>query len=106
MDLCDLYGDGDGKLVIADLGTGVYNMKLKVLFPPIFLCTFLTNTVYAYDFIDVFFFHCRNPTQVYKGTSLMTENTLVDLPTAVATFQMETTQPRVPGKDSITTKSS
>ncbi|CAG0912671.1 unnamed protein product [Notodromas monacha] len=62
MSLCDLYGDGDSKLIIADLGTGLYNMKLKV----------------------------------YKGTALETENTLVDLPTSVVTFQMETMQPRIP----------
>ena len=28
--LADLHADGENKLVIADLGTGVYNMKLKV----------------------------------------------------------------------------
>ena len=28
--LCDLTGDGDTKLVVADLGTGNYNMKLRV----------------------------------------------------------------------------
>ena len=31
MTFLDLNGDGDYKLVIADLGTGTYNMKLKVL---------------------------------------------------------------------------
>lgn len=30
MALADLNGDGDHKLIIADLGTGKYNMKLKV----------------------------------------------------------------------------
>ncbi|KAK3867056.1 hypothetical protein Pcinc_027455 [Petrolisthes cinctipes] len=30
MALADLHGDGDSKLIIADLGTGAYNMKLKV----------------------------------------------------------------------------
>ncbi|KAK3874921.1 hypothetical protein Pcinc_020176 [Petrolisthes cinctipes] len=29
MALADLHGDGDSKLIIADLGTGAYNMKLK-----------------------------------------------------------------------------
>ncbi|KAK2150691.1 hypothetical protein LSH36_395g02065 [Paralvinella palmiformis] len=48
--LSDINADGENKLVIADLGTGSYDMKLKV----------------------------------YKGTSLMTENTIIDLPTAVA----------------------
>ncbi|XP_050689408.1 Bardet-Biedl syndrome 1 protein homolog [Eriocheir sinensis] len=62
MALADLHGDGEAKLVIADLGTGAYNMKLKV----------------------------------YKGTNLMSENTLIDLPTGVITFHMDTTEPRVP----------
>ncbi|KAK4326344.1 hypothetical protein Pmani_003138 [Petrolisthes manimaculis] len=62
MALADLHGDGDSKLIIADLGTGAYNMKLKV----------------------------------YKGTNLMSENTLIDLPTGVITFHMDTTEPRVP----------
>ena len=30
MALCDLTGDGDTKLLVADLGTGNYNMKLRV----------------------------------------------------------------------------
>ncbi len=30
MTLADLQGDGDHKLIIADLGTGKYNMTLKV----------------------------------------------------------------------------
>lgn len=30
MALADLHGDGEAKLIIADLGTGAYNMKLKV----------------------------------------------------------------------------
>lgn len=62
MALADLNGDGDHKLIIADLGTGQYNMKLKV----------------------------------YKGTTLMSENTIIDLPTAVATFFMDHVEPRVP----------
>ncbi|KAK3859774.1 hypothetical protein Pcinc_034134 [Petrolisthes cinctipes] len=64
MALADLHGDGDSKLIIADLGTGAYNMKLKV----------------------------------YKGTNLMSENTLIDLPTGVITFHMDTSEPRVPGQ--------
>ncbi|XP_076032639.1 Bardet-Biedl syndrome 1 isoform X2 [Oratosquilla oratoria] len=60
--MADLHGDGEAKLIIADLGTGAYNMKLKV----------------------------------YKGTTLMSENTLIDLPTGVVTFHMDTTEPRVP----------
>lgn len=30
MCLADLHGDGDYKLIVADLGTGTHNMKLKV----------------------------------------------------------------------------
>ncbi|XP_043188676.1 Bardet-Biedl syndrome 1 protein homolog [Amphibalanus amphitrite] len=60
--LSDLNGDGDSKLIVADLGTGTYQMKLKV----------------------------------FRGTSLMSENTLLDLPTGVVTFHMDTTEPRVP----------
>lgn len=62
MALADLNGDGDHKLIIADLGTGEYNMKLKV----------------------------------YKGTTLVSENTIIDLPTAVVTFFMDHVEPRVP----------
>ena len=47
--LCDLTGDGDTKLVVADLGTVNYNMKLRV----------------------------------YKGTQMISENTIIDLPTAL-----------------------
>ena len=60
--LSDLSGDGDYKLVVADLGTGDFNMKLRV----------------------------------YKGTQLVTENTLIDLPTGVVTFHMDTTHPPIP----------
>ncbi|XP_068081966.1 Bardet-Biedl syndrome 1 protein homolog [Anabrus simplex] len=60
--LADLNGDGDFKLVMADLGTGSANIKLKV----------------------------------YKGTSLMTESTLIDVPTGVVAFHMDTSDPRIP----------
>eukprot|EP00794_Sanderia_malayensis_P020242 gene20242-22224_t len=60
--LADLHADGDFKLVVADLGTGVYNMKLKV----------------------------------FKGTTIMTESTIIDLPTAVCTFYMDVNEPRTP----------
>ncbi|XP_002732274.1 BBSome complex member BBS1-like [Saccoglossus kowalevskii] len=62
MALSDLNGDGENKLIIADLGTGSYDMKLKV----------------------------------YKGTSLMSENAIIDLPTGVSTFFMDTNEPRTP----------
>ena len=60
--LCDLTGDGDTKLVVADLGTGNYNMKLRV----------------------------------YKGTQMISENTIIDLPTGVVTIHMDQTEPRIP----------
>ena len=60
--LSDLSGDGDYRLVVADLGTGDFNMKLRV----------------------------------YKGTQLITENTLIDLPTGVVTFHMDSTHPPIP----------
>ncbi|XP_013391721.1 Bardet-Biedl syndrome 1 protein homolog [Lingula anatina] len=60
--LSDINADGDNKLIIADLGTGSYQMKLKV----------------------------------YKGTNLVSENTLIDLPTGVATFYMDQNEPRTP----------
>ncbi|XP_064623947.1 Bardet-Biedl syndrome 1 protein homolog isoform X2 [Lineus longissimus] len=60
--LADISGDGENRLIIADLGTGTYDMKLKV----------------------------------YKGTTLITENTIIDLPTGVVTFYMDTNEPRTP----------
>ena len=48
--------------MVADLGTGDFNMKLRV----------------------------------YKGTQQVTENTIIDLPTGVVTFHMDTTEPRIP----------
>ncbi|CAH2324988.1 Bardet-Biedl syndrome 1 [Pelobates cultripes] len=49
-------------MVAGDLGSGPYNMKLKV----------------------------------YKGTSMMSENSLLDLPTGIATFLMDQNEPRTP----------
>ena len=34
--------------------------------------------------------------RVYKGTQQVTENTIIDLPTGVVTFHMDTTEPRIP----------
>ncbi|KAM4623579.1 BBSome complex member BBS1 isoform 2-T2 [Polymixia lowei] len=62
IDLADLNGDGENKLVIGDLGTGSSNMKLKV----------------------------------YRGTALMNENTLLDLPTGLVSFHMDLHEPRIP----------
>lgn len=60
--LSDINADGENKLIIADLGTGTYDMKLKV----------------------------------YRGTTLMSENTIMDLPTGVVTFYMDLNEPRTP----------
>ncbi|XP_078064398.1 BBSome complex member BBS1-like [Mustelus asterias] len=34
--------------------------------------------------------------KVYKGTTMLSENTLIDLPTGVVTFLMDTSEPRTP----------
>uniref|UniRef100_A0A673G7G0 BBSome complex member BBS1 n=1 Tax=Sinocyclocheilus rhinocerous TaxID=307959 RepID=A0A673G7G0_9TELE len=60
--LSDLHGDGENKLVVGDLGTGVCNMKLKV----------------------------------YRGTGLLSESTLLDLPTGLVSFPMDLHEPRTP----------
>lgn len=60
--LSDIQADGDWKLIVADLGTGTYDMKLKV----------------------------------YKNTTLMSEHTIIDLPTGVVTFYMDILEPRTP----------
>ncbi|XP_071770695.2 BBSome complex member BBS1 [Centroberyx gerrardi] len=62
MDLADLNGDGESKLVVGDLGTGSCNMKLKV----------------------------------YRGTSLVSDSTLLDLPTGLVAFLMDLHEPRIP----------
>ncbi|XP_034049939.1 Bardet-Biedl syndrome 1 protein [Thalassophryne amazonica] len=62
MDLADLSGDGDSRLVVGDLGTGSSCMKLKV----------------------------------YRGTALMSENTLLDLPSGLVAFLMDLHEPRIP----------
>ncbi|XP_068116242.1 Bardet-Biedl syndrome 1 protein isoform X2 [Hyperolius riggenbachi] len=60
--LADLHGDGEYKMVVGDMGSGPYTMKLKV----------------------------------FKGTSLLSENTLLDMPTSVAAFLMDQNEPRTP----------
>ncbi|XP_063232588.1 Bardet-Biedl syndrome 1 protein homolog [Bacillus rossius redtenbacheri] len=60
--LADLSADGDHRLVVADLGTGSADVKLKV----------------------------------YKGTCLVTELTLLEVPNSVAAFYMDLSEPRVP----------
>ena len=61
--LSDLNGDGDNRLVIADLGTGMLNMALKV----------------------------------FKGTAVVGENKLLDLPTGIVGVYMDSHTPRTPG---------
>uniref|UniRef100_A0A8C1Z2Q1 BBSome complex member BBS1 n=1 Tax=Cyprinus carpio TaxID=7962 RepID=A0A8C1Z2Q1_CYPCA len=60
--LSDLHGDGENKLVVGDLGTGVCNVKLKV----------------------------------YRGTGVLSESTLLDLPTGLVSFLMDLHEPRTP----------
>ena len=60
--LADLNADSDYKLLVADLGTGTFDMKLKV----------------------------------FKGTSLFMESAIIDLPTALVTFYMDTNDPCTP----------
>ncbi|XP_060108289.1 Bardet-Biedl syndrome 1 protein [Heteronotia binoei] len=62
VDLADLHGDGDYKLVVGDLGSSWHDMKLKV----------------------------------YRGTDLLSENALPDLPASVAAFLMELREPYMP----------
>ncbi|RWS29918.1 Bardet-Biedl syndrome 1 protein-like protein [Leptotrombidium deliense] len=58
----DLQGDGDYKLIIADLGTVLNAMKLNV----------------------------------YRGTFLQAQLTLVDIPAGILAFHMDTLDPQVP----------
>nr|XP_020472365.1 Bardet-Biedl syndrome 1 protein [Monopterus albus] len=62
VDLADLSGDGESRLVVGDLGCGSYSMKLKV----------------------------------YRGTVLMSESTLLDLPAGLVAFFMDLHEPRIP----------
>ncbi|XP_044034129.1 Bardet-Biedl syndrome 1 protein [Siniperca chuatsi] len=62
VDLADLSGDGESRLVVGDLGSGSSGMKLKV----------------------------------YRGTVLMSESTLLDLPAGLVAFFMDLHEPRIP----------
>lgn len=62
VDLADLSGDGESRLVVGDLGSGGAGMKLKV----------------------------------YRGTALMSESTLLDLPAGLVAFFMDLHEPRIP----------
>ncbi|XP_074519217.1 BBSome complex member BBS1 [Halichoeres trimaculatus] len=62
VDLADLSGDGESRLVLGDLGSGSSGMKLKV----------------------------------YRGTALMSESTLLDLPSGLVAFFMDLHEPRIP----------
>uniref|UniRef100_A0A3Q1GLI0 BBSome complex member BBS1 n=2 Tax=Acanthochromis polyacanthus TaxID=80966 RepID=A0A3Q1GLI0_9TELE len=62
VDLADLSGDGESRLVVGDLGLGGSGMKLKV----------------------------------YRGTALMSESTLLDLPAGLVAFFMDLHEPRIP----------
>ncbi|XP_042364490.1 Bardet-Biedl syndrome 1 protein [Plectropomus leopardus] len=62
VDLADLSGDGESRLVVGDLGSGSSAMKLKV----------------------------------YRGTALMSESALLDLPAGLVAFFMDLHEPRIP----------
>uniref|UniRef100_A0A672JCV0 Bardet-Biedl syndrome 1 n=1 Tax=Salarias fasciatus TaxID=181472 RepID=A0A672JCV0_SALFA len=62
VDLAELSGDGESRLLVGDLGSGSAGMKLKV----------------------------------YRGTSLTSESTLLDLPSGVVAFFMDLHEPRIP----------
>lgn len=62
VDLADLSGDGENRLLVGDLGSGSSGMKLKV----------------------------------YRGTVLMSESTLLDLPAGLVAFFMDLHEPRIP----------
>ncbi|XP_029312764.1 BBSome complex member BBS1 [Cottoperca gobio] len=62
VDLADLSGDGESRLVVGDMGSGSSGMKLKV----------------------------------YRGTALMSESTLLDLPAGLVAFFMDLHEPRIP----------
>ncbi|CAL9699155.1 unnamed protein product [Knipowitschia caucasica] len=63
MELCDLSGEGENSLVVADLGSsGSSGIKLKV----------------------------------FRGTSLVSESSLLDLPSGLVSFFMDLNEPRVP----------
>ncbi|KAM9336062.1 BBSome complex member BBS1 [Symphorus nematophorus] len=64
VDLADLSGDGESRLVVGDLGSGssAAGMKLKV----------------------------------YRGTALMSESALLDLPAGLVAFFMDLHEPRIP----------
>ncbi|XP_058477693.1 Bardet-Biedl syndrome 1 protein [Solea solea] len=62
VDLADLSGDGESRLLVGDLGSGSSGMKLKV----------------------------------FRGTALLSESTLLDLPTGLVSFFMDLHEPRIP----------
>ena len=62
MALEDLNGDGENKLIIADVGTTPFDMRLKV----------------------------------YKGTSLLANMQLINLPSGICTFFIDTNEPITP----------
>ncbi|XP_061564145.1 Bardet-Biedl syndrome 1 protein [Cololabis saira] len=62
VDLADLSGDGENRLVVGDLGNGSSGMKLKV----------------------------------YRGTALLSESALLDLPAGLVAFFMDLHEPRIP----------
>ena len=100
----DIHADGDNKLIIADLGAGSAEnqIKLKVYKGIISWCILasVTNISLRMCILHIFiliafgFLFC---VCFVLGTTLVTENTIIDLPTGVVTFYMDTHEPRTPG---------
>ena len=61
--LSDIHADGDNKLIVADLGTGTYNMKLKVYKGQYFL------KGYVGLFWQLFNLYCNIPCHVFEVLS-------------------------------------
>lgn len=93
--LADLNGDGDNKLLIANLGNGAFNMKLKVTYSSEIPVSILYNSVDVNLSYALYIILCSH--QVYKGTSVIQENSLLDLPMGICTFYMDTNEPRTAG---------
>lgn len=154
--LSDVQADGDWKLIIADLGTGSFNMKLKVYKGEgkVHYCVLIAQLIAqlsrniwgGWQVSENLHKHIFNSTKKFSyprtailstffdklyiklyicitvevksdltfwqvficlrlwfvlvwlsGTNLMSEHTIIDLPTGVVSFYMDTHEPRTPG---------
>ena len=76
------------QLLIGDFGSGAFDVKMKVfggeLRLKIYVIRTIINTVYAIN--------------DFTGTRLISETPLLEIPTAVCTFYIDTTEPHTPGE--------